>query len=164
MKKRKKENIIFGIVGFLVIIIIIGFFYSAEQTRNKGFSFGNDLQNIQEDLKKLQTNLQVEMRILEEGDITLQDFSDFAKKHIASMKELVLRYDALDSPQAFTSSVELFRLSTQSQLESDEEMIQWILEGDEGAKIRSDALIKDAFEYELAALEKYNAAKSGIDP
>ena len=164
MKKRKKENIIFGIIGIFVIIIVIGFFYSAEQTRNKGFSFGNNLQTIQEDLKKLQTNFQAEIRILEEGDSTSNEFLEFSEKHISKMEELVLRYDALESPEAFVSSVELVRLSTQSQLESDKEMILWITVGDEGAKIRSDSLIKDAFEYELAALEKYNAAKTGIDP
>ncbi len=164
MKKRKKENIIFGVIGGLLIIIVIGFFYASEQTRNKGFSFGNDLQSIQEDLKKLQTNLQVEMKILEEGDTTLEEFSEFSEKHISDMEDLILRYDVLESPEAFVSSVELFKLSTQSQLESDKEMIQWILTEDEGAKIRSDSLFKDAFEYELAALEKYNAAKGGIDP
>ncbi len=164
MKKRKKQNIIFGIIGILVIISVIGFYYSAEQTRNKGLSFGNNLQSIQEDLKKLQTEFETERRILEEGDITSKEFLEFSEKHILKIEELILRYDALESPEAFVSSIELFRLSTQSQLESDKEMIQWIQTGDEGAKIRSDSLIKDAFEFELAALEKYNAAKSGINP
>ena len=138
--------------------------YSTEQNRLKGFSFGNNLQNIQDDLKKIQTNFQVELTVLEEEDSTLEEFLDFSEKHILKMEELILRYDELEPPEAFVSSVELFRLSSESQLESDKEMIQWVKTGDDGAKIRSDALIKDAFEYELAALEKYNAAKGGIDP
>jgi len=164
LKKRKKQNIIFGVIGILIIISVIGVFYSAEQTRNKGFSFGNYLQGIQEELKKLQTDFQTEIKILEEGDSTTSEFLEFSEKHILNMEELVLKYDTLEPPEAFTSSVELFRLSTQSQLESDKEMIQWIKTGDEGAKIRSDSLLQDAFEYELSALEKYNAAKAGIDP
>ena len=164
MKKRKKQNIIFGVIGILIIISVIGVFYSAEQTRNKGFSFGNYLQGIQEELKKLQTDFQIEIKILEEGDSTTSEFLEFSEKHILNMEELVLKYDTLKPPEAFTSSVELFRLSTQSQLESDKEMIQWIETEDEGAKIRSDSLLQEAFEYELAALEKYNAAKAGIDP
>jgi hypothetical protein len=164
LKKRKKENIVFGIAGILVISIVIGLFYSAEQTRNKGFSFGNNLQNIQEDLKKIQTEFQVEIRILEEGDSTKSEFLEFSENHILKMEEIILRYDILEPPEAFFSSVELFKLSSQSQLESDVEMIEWIKSGDEGAKIRSDSLIKDSFEYELAALEKYNAAKEGVDP
>ena len=164
MKKRKKENIIFGGIGILVLVIVIGFFYSAEQTRNQGFAFGNNLQSIQEDLKKLQTNFSSEMRILEEGDSTLEEFLEFSENHIMKLEKLILRYDTLEPPEAFISSVELFRLSTQSQLESDKEIIQWIKTGDNGTKIRSDLLFQDAAEYENAALAKYNAAKAGIDP
>ena len=153
-----------GIIGVVVIISVIGFSYTAEQTRNKGFGFGNNLQAIQEDLKKMQTDFQSEIRIFEEGDATQNEFSDFSKNHILKMEELILRYDSLEAPEAFVPSVELFKLSTESQLDSDKETIQWITTGDEGAKVRSDALIKDAFEYELAALEKYNAAKGGFDP
>ena len=164
MKKRKKQNVIFGLIGIIIIISVIGVFYNAEQTRNKGFAFGNNLQIIQEELKKLQTNFQTEKTILEERGGSLSEFLEFSEKHILKMEDLVLRYDTLEPPEAFVSSVELFRLSTQSQLESDKEMIQWIKTGEEGSKIRSDSLIKDAFEYELAALEEYNAAKGGINP
>ena len=164
MKKRKKQNITLGIIGIIVIILVVGIFYAAEQTRNKGFAFGNNLQSIQDDLKKLQTGFQAEMRILEEGDSTLEDFLEFSEKHVLEMQELVNRYDSLEPPEAFVSSLELFKFSTLSQMESDMELIQWIKTKDEGAKIRSDSLINDAFEYELAALEKYNAAKGGVDP
>ena len=155
---------ILGIIGIIVIILVVGIFYAAEQTRNKGFAFGNNLQSIQDDLKKLQTGFQAEMRILEEGDSTLDEFLEFSEKHVLEMQELVNRYDSLEPPEAFVSSLELFKFSTLSQMESDMELIQWIKTKDEGAKIRSDSLINDAFEYELAALEKYNAAKGGVDP
>ena len=164
MKKRKKQNITLVIIGIIVIILVVGIFYAAEQTRNKGFAFGNNLQSIQDDLKKLQTGFQAEMRILEEGDSTLDEFLEFSEKHVLEMQELVNRYDSLEPPEAFVSSLELFKFSTLSQMESDMELIQWIKTKDEGAKIRSDSLINDAFEYELAALEKYNAAKGGVDP
>jgi hypothetical protein len=32
------------------------------------------------------------------------------------------------------------------------------------AKIRSDSLIEESFGYEMAALAKFNAVKTGIDP
>jgi len=84
--------------------------------------------------------------------------------HISKIEELILRYDDLEPPYAFTSSVDFFKLSTQSQLEADKETIQWIKNNDELAKIRSDSLLQDAFEFELAALAKFNAAKAGIEP
>ena len=42
--------------------------------------------------------------------------------------------------------------------------LQWIKNKDKGAKIRSDSLFQDAFEFELAALAKFNAAKAGVEP
>ena len=84
--------------------------------------------------------------------------------HISKIEELILRYDNLEPPYAFTSSVDLFKLSSQSQLEADKETIQWIKNKDKGAKIRSDSLFQDAFEFELAALAKFNAAKAGVEP
>ena len=80
------------------------------------------------------------------------------------MEELISRYDALDPPDVFSSSVELFKLSTQSQLESDKEIIRWIQSGDMDAKIRSDSLMEESFGYEMEALAKFNAAKAGINP
>src|SRR3989337_428232 len=93
-------------------------------------------------------------------------FCTFEEKdaHISKMEELVSRYDILDPPEVFSSSVELFKLSTQSQLESDKEIIRWIQSGDIDAKIRSDSLMEESFGYEMAALAKFNAVKAGIDP
>ena len=140
------------------------YYYSAEQTRIKGFTFGNNLQRIQDDLKKIQTDFQSEITIWEDGNISKDEFLGYSDMHISKMEELVFRYDALDPPEVFSSSVELFKLSTQSQLESDKEIIRWIQSGDMDAKIRSDSLMEESFGYEMAALAKFNAMKAGIDP
>ena len=147
-----------------LIILVIGYSYSAEQTRLKGFNFGNYLQAIQEDLKKIETNFLSEIAIFQEGDSSSEEFLEYSNSHISKMEELILRYDDLEPPNAFISSVEFFKLSSQSQLEADKETIQWIKNDDETAKIRSDSLIQEAFEYELAALAKFNAAKTGLEP
>ncbi len=148
----------------IVIGLVIIYYYSAEQTRIKGFTFGNNLQKIQEDLKKIQTDFQSEITIWEEGDISKDEFLGNSDMHILKMEELVSRYDTLDPPEGFSSSVELFKLSTQSQLESDKEIIRWIKSGDMDAKIRSDSLMEESFGYEMAALAKFNAVKTGINP
>ena len=148
----------------VVIGLVIVYYYSAEQTRIKGFTFGNNLQRIQEDLKKIQTDFQSEITVWENGDISKDEFLGYSDAHISKMEELVSRYDILDPPEVFSSSVELFKLSTQSQLESDKEVIRWIQSGDMDAKIRSDSLMEESFGYEMAALAKFNAMKAGIDP
>lgn len=164
MKKRKRNNIIIGVVGVVIIGLVVSFYYSAEQTRIKGLTFGNELQSIQEDLKRLQTDFQSEFLMWEDKEISNEEFLEYSKKHISKMEELILRYDTLDPPEVFTTSVEFFKLSTQSQLEGDKEIILFTQTGDVGSKIRSDSLIKEAFEYELEALAKFNAAKAGIQP
>ena len=164
MSRKKRQNIILGIIAIVVIGLVIMYYYSADQTRIKGFTFGNNLQRIQEDLKKIQTDFQSEITIWEDGDISKDEFLEYSDAHISKMEELVSRYDALDPPEVFSSSVELFKLSTQSQLESDKEIIRWIQSGDIDAKIRSDSLMEESFGYEMAALAKFNDAKTGIDP
>ncbi len=164
MSKKKRKNIIIGIVAVTLIILVIGYSYSAEQTRLKGFDFGNYLQAIQEDLKKIETNFQSEIAIFQEGDSSTEEFLEYSDLHISKIEELILRYDDLEPPTAFISSVEFFKISSQSQLEADKEIIQWIKNNDETSKIRSDSLMQESFEYELAALAKFNAAKTGLEP
>ena len=164
MSRKKRNNIILGIIGVILISLVIGYYYSAEQTRIKGFNFGNNLQVIQEDLKKTETDFESEITLFQEGETSLEEFLEYSNMHISKIEELILRYDNLEPPYAFTSSVDLFKLSSQSQLEADKETIQWIKNKDKGAKIRSDSLFQDAFEFELAALAKFNAAKAGVEP
>jgi type II secretory pathway pseudopilin PulG len=164
LSKKKRKNIIIGIIAVTLIILVIGYSYSAEQTRLKGFNFGNYLQAIQEDLKKIETDFQSEIAIFQEGDSSTEEFLEYSNLHISKMEELILRYDDLEPPTAFVTSVAFFKLSSQSQLEADNEIIQWIKNTDETAKIRSDSLMQEAFEYELAALAKFNAAKAGLEP
>lgn len=164
MSRKKKNNLILVIIVGIIISLVIGYSYSAEQTKIKGFNFGNNLQIIQEELKKIESGFQSEIIIYQEGETSLEKFSVYSDKHISKIEELILRYDNLEPPNAFTSSVQLFKLSSQSQLEADKEIISWIKNNDEGAKIRSDEILQEAFEYELAALAKFNAAKAGIEP
>ena len=77
MKKKKIQNII--IVGIAVLIIgtIVAYNFSIEQTKQKGLQFGKELEQIQEDVKELQTKFYSEKLKWEEGDITKDDLSEF---------------------------------------------------------------------------------------
>lgn len=168
MTRKKRENIIIVVTAIAIIGFVIGYFYSSEQASEqakiKGFVFGNDLQSIQEELKKLQTEFDSKFNIWKEGGTSAEEFLGFSEKHVKKMEKLVSRYDELSPPEAFESSVELFKLSTQSQLESDKQAIKWIKTGDESANVRSNFLLQEAFEYEMAALAKFNAAKAEFNP
>ncbi len=161
---KQRREIIIAIVGIALIGIVISYFYSADLTKNQGLRFGNDLKSIQDELKTQQTQFSSKYTTLNEKSISTEGFLEFSNTHIKKMDELILRYDKLSPPESFASSVELLKLSTISQLESDKELIEWIKTGDESAIIRSESLLQEAFDYEIAGLTEYNSAKEGINP
>ena len=67
-------------------------------------------------------------------------------------------------PDVFSGSVKLFKLSTETQLESDQHLIKWIKNDDQSEKIRADELLQASFEYEMAALALFEKAKSNPNP
>jgi len=162
LKKSKKQNIIIVAIAIIIIGAIAGYNYSVDQTKQKGLKFGNELQQIQEDVKQLQTEFNSKITQWEEGDLSQQELSEYSKNHIEKLQNVILRYDDLIPPKQFASSVELFKLSTQAQLDSDKEFIEWIKTSDDSHKIRSDSLLQESFEYEMMALGEFNAAKSGL--
>ena len=162
MKKSKKQNIIIVAIAIIIIGAIAGYNYSVDQTKQKGLKFGNELQQIQEEVKQLQTEFNSKITQWEEGDLSQQELSEYSKNHIEKLQNVILKYDDLIPPKQFASSVELFKLSTQAQLDSDKEFIEWIKTSDDSHKIRSDSLLQESFEYEMMALGEFNAAKSGL--
>lgn len=162
MKKNKIQNISIAAIGIIIIIAIIAFNYSADQTKQKGFQFGNELAQIQQDVAELQSKFYSEKIKFDEGDITKEELSEYYKQHVNEFEEIILRYDQLDTPELFESSVELFKISSETQLKSDIEYIKWISTGDESAKVRSDTQIQEAYEFENLGLAEFQLAKAGI--
>ena len=162
MKKAKKQNIIIASVAIIIVGAIVAYNYSYDQTRQKGLKFGNELQQIQEDVKQFQIQFDSKITQWKEGDLSLQELLDYSKTHVDEMQEAISKYDELTPPAQFAPSVELFKLSTQAQLDSDKEFIEWIKTKDESHSIRSDSLLQESFEYEMLALGEFNAAKAGL--
>ncbi len=162
MKKKKIQNTIIVIFVILIIGSIIAYNYSVEQTKQKGLQFGIELDQIQKDVNQLQIKFYSEKNRWEEGDISKEGLSEFYEKHLIKFQETISRYDELTPPELFKSSVELLKLSSESQLKSDAEFIEWIKTGDESAKVRSDTQIQEALEYEMLGLVEFYSAKTGV--
>jgi len=162
LKKAKKQNIIIASVAIIIIGAIVAYNYSYDQTRQKGLKFGNELQQIQEDVKQFQIQFDSKITQWKEGDLSLQELLDYSETHVDEMQEAISKYDELTPPVQFAPSVELFKLSTQAQIDSDKEFIEWIKTKDESHSIRSDSLLQESFEYEMLALGEFNAAKAGL--
>ena len=162
MKKRKIQNIIIVVVVCIIIGVIGSYSYSAEQTKQQGLQFGKELEQIQNDVKELQTKFYSEKTKWDEGDISKEELIEFYDNHLEEFEKIILRYDDLTTPELFKSSVELLKISSETQLESDAQYIEWIKTGDDLAKIRSDTQFQNALEYEMSGLVEFYSAKTGV--
>ena len=151
-------------VGVIIIGVSIFFVYSSDQAKERGKAFGKALEFIQDDLRKLTHSFDSKASMFKQGDISKEIFLEFAEKHEREMEKIVLRYNNLQIPESFIPSVELFKLSAETQLESDKYITEWIMTGDEAARIRSDSLLQQSFEYEMAALSKFKLAQGQTNP
>jgi hypothetical protein len=166
-KKQKKSGLgkfSIVIIGVMLIGASIYYFYSAEQAQIRGFNFGNELQAIQDELKNEQTDFYSKITMWKENTISKNDILEYANAHILKMDNIITKYSQLQMPDVFSGSVKLFKLSTETQLESDQHRINWIRDGDQSEKIRADELLQVAFEYEMAALASFEKAKSNPNP
>ncbi len=164
MKKNKKQNIIILAVVVVIIAGIVSYNYSAEQTKQKGFAFGNELEQIQTDVKDLQTQFYSKKAQWEEGAITRDELFQHYERHVVEFEEIISKYDNLVPPELFQSAVDLLKLSSQTQLDSDKQYIEWMRTGDDSFKVRSDTQYQQALEYEMTGLVEYYSAKTGIKP
>ncbi len=162
MKKKKIQNIIIVIIVILIIGSIVAYNYSVDQTKQKGLQFGIELDQIQEDVNQLQTKFYSEKTRWEEEDISKEELLEFYDEHLKEFREIISRYDELAPPELFKSSVELLKISSETQLESDLQFIEWIKTGDESAKVRSDTQFQEALEYEMSGLVEFYSAKIGV--
>ena len=164
MKKKQKQRIILIAVVSVLVGGVVGYNYYIDQIKIKGGIFSTQIEQIQGDVKQLLINYESKINSIEEGDITKEEFLEYSKKHFAEMEELILRYDQLDTPAPFISSVEFLKLSTESQLEGDRQIALWIETGEEEYDIRATELYQESATYELAGLGKFKEVQLGTSP
>jgi hypothetical protein len=160
LKSKTKTTYITIAVGIVVVGLAIFYTYSADQAKIRGFNFGNSLQLIQDELKQVQTEFYSKKSMLDENAMSKEEFLAFSETHIQRMQQVLAKYNSLMPPDSFANSVELFKTSTQKQIESDKLLIEWIRTNDTSNKVRSDLLLQESFEDEMAALASFTKAKN----
>lgn len=161
-KSKKKGTFIAIAIGTVIIGLVIIFSYYTEQASISGQRFGENLAQIQEDLKKNVSDYESKLTLYQKGNLTKQQILAISDNHLTELEKILSRYESLKPPQPFITSLELFKRSTQTQLESDKLFKQWIETGDKSVKIRSDQLLQQSFDYESNALMLFEKAKNGI--
>mgnify|MGYP001198812910 FL=1 len=151
-------------VGVIIIGMSIFFVYSSEQAKMRGEAFGKALEFVQDDLRKQTHSFDSKVSMFKQEDISKDEFLELSGLHIAEMVTIIVRYDNLQIPQPFVSAVKLFKLSAETQLESDKYMLEWVSTGDITAHVRSDQLIHQSFQYEQAALYEFELQLRNANP
>ena len=151
------------IAGAIIIGVVIILNYNLDQAKISGQSFGDGLSQIQNDLKNETANYDEKITLYQNGSMTKQEILQISDTHITILSEILSKYNKLKPPASFAPSLELFRLSTQAQLDSDKLLKQWIQTGDNSTKIRSDQLLGQSFDYETRALDSFNKAKTNSE-
>ena len=162
MKKKKIQNIIIFSIAILIIGSIVAYNYSIDTTKQKGLQFGNELNQIENNISDIQRDFYSEKTKWVEGDISKEELLKYYDIHIDNFKKEINNYDRLTPPELFESSVALLKMSAETQLESDLQFIEWIKTEDPSAKIRSDTLIQESYEYQNLGLVEFQTAKAGI--
>ncbi|HEV2193409.1 MAG TPA: hypothetical protein VGR54_07325 [Nitrosopumilaceae archaeon] len=159
--KRKMQMAIAA--GAIIISGVIILNYNLDQATISGQSFGDSLAQIQNDLKNETADYDAKIALYQNENITKQDMLQISDTHIAVLSKMLSKYNKLKPPEPFAPSLELFRLSTQAQLDSDKLLKQWIQTGDNSTKARSDQLLGQSFYYETRALDSFNKAKTNSE-
>jgi len=163
-KKRlpnpKRRLYIAIVAGAIIVAIVIALSYNFDLAGLKGQKFGDDLALIQSDLKNETQNFDYQLSLYEKNQLSRSEMLNITDSHIEKMQNFLIRYDGLSPPEPFVPSLQLFRLSTQTQLESDKLLRDWIQTGDNSTRAKSDDLLQQSFQYEMNALQSFNNAKS----
>ena len=146
--------------GIAIIIIVILVNYYLDQTSLSGQRFGDQLAQIQSDLKNETKSFDEQLTMYKNGQISKDQMLKITDDHILAVKKILPRYEDLKAPELFRPSLQLFKLSTETQIESDEALREWVVTGNNATSAKSDQLLQQSFQYEMSALQSYESAKS----
>ena len=165
-KKSKKKKGSSKFLAISIVVILIGisvyYFYSADQAKIRGFTFGNEIQELQQEIHEEHSKFISNIAMWEENTISDEQMISSGEEHIDAFKVLLKKYDDLQPPDSFARSVKLFKLSLEYQIESHEHRLEWIKSGDELELVRFQELTQLSFEAEQVGLKAFNDAKAGI--
>ena len=161
-KKKKNSKFLTILIAAILVGITIFYFYSADQAKIRGYSFGNEIQSLQEEIQNEQGRFISSIAKWNENAISNDEMIRIGENHLDVFNELLNKYDKLQPPDAFSISVKLLKLSLEYQIESHEHRLEWIKNGNDSELIRSQELTQLSFEAEQAGLKSFNDAKAGI--
>jgi hypothetical protein len=160
ISNTKRRTPIAIVLGITIVGIAIFLNYTLDQSKISGQQFGDRLAQIQSDLKNETQNFDVHLTQYKNGQISKDMMLKITDEHIQAVQNMLPRYNELNPPELFAPSLQLFRLSTDLQIDSDKALRDWIVTGNNATSVKSDQLLQQSFQYEMNALQSYENAKS----
>ena len=117
-------------IGVIIVGVVIFFNYYLDQTAISGQRFGDQLAQIQSDLKNETQNFDADLTQYKNRQISKDTMLKITDEHMRVVQNILPRYNELKAPSLFAPSLQLFRLSTEMQIESDKVLREWIVTGD----------------------------------
>src|SRR5579863_5365666 len=99
-------------IGVIIIAIVIVVNYYLDQTQLSGQRFGDQLAQIQLDLKNETLSFDAHLTEYKNGQISKNMMLNITDTHIVTVQNILPRYEQLKVPELFVPSLELFKLST----------------------------------------------------
>ncbi len=158
---QKKKLQIAIIAGAAIIAAVVAINYNLDLANLNGQRFGDNLALIQSGLRNETASFDANLTMYEKGQISKDQMLNITDVHLVKMRDILTKYDDLSPPEPFAASLKLFRLSTETQIESDDLLKQWVETGDNATRAKSDQKLQESFQYEMNALRSYNNAKTG---
>jgi len=146
--------------GVAIVCVVIFINYYLDQTELSGQRFGDQLAQVQLDLKNETQDFDKHLTQYKSGQISKDQMLKITDEHISTLQNILPRYEQLKAPELFVPSLQLFKLSTETQIESDKTLREWVVTGDNATNAKSDQLLQQSFQYEMNALQSYENAKS----
>lgn len=160
MRRRSKENkinvkLFIGLVpAIIATIILVNLLLSIQ--RNTDQTYINDVSEILNQASVLTKDYDSSLTKWKNNEIRDDEIIDLTYKNIFDMNQLVSRLNSTNPPERFKQAHQYILGSLNYQIESNRNMLKYIMTKDEQYKESSDELFQKAFEYESKALTEFN--------
>lgn len=157
MMNHKSLKILF-IMGIIIVICISSLYiHNDELNVEKCITLHHELELLQNELNIIQSRFDKKMKTFQNNLVSKEKITQYSNEYNKNLEILSNKYDDLEVPANLLNSINLFKLSVDTQQQSNNLIIKWIQDNNQSNLRRSYYLLQNSYEYESGALSLYNS-------
>lgn len=154
---HKSLKILF-IMGIIIVICISSLYiHNDELNVEKCITLHHELELLQNELNIIQSGFDKKIKTFQNNLVSKEKIIQYSNEYNKNLEILSNKYDDLEVPTNLLNSINLFKLSVDTQQQSNNLIIKWIQDNNQSNLRRSDYLLQNAYEYESGARSLYNS-------